>query len=1059
MNYRGQQQNSNVISLERSNLPTEATPGCQPSLWPTEEQLRALVEISAQIVWTTDAKGELVEVSPSWCDFTGQGYAECVGSGWQNALHPDDRPQVIAKWQVAVATGSPFVSEHRMWHTSGEWRWILSRAVPLRNKEGAICSWAGMNKDITERKRTEMAWRELTDNMAAAQRIAHFGSWEVNLTEDLQFDAPYLWSDECYRIFGFEPASFAVTNDRYFRSIHPDDYARFMEIAQRDLHEGRNGSYEYRIVRPDGSIRYIHEQSLIVLDEHTQRPRKLVGMSHDITTRKVAENALRAEQERLNKIAATLPGIIYVFRQQLDGAITPIYTSPGITAFLGSETEAINDILKLFRWVHPEDLPKIYAAMAESAETLKKQTIEYRILLPDKGLLWMESIAVPEREPDGHVLWYGFITDITERKRSQEQLHYQANLLQNVTDAIIATDLNLHITNWNQGAEILYGWQPDEVMGKPLGTIVPTDYAGETAEKVFQEFWEQGSWKGEVIQQHKNGARLNVMTSVSLIKDSAGNTIGTIGVNRDISLRKRTKEALRQSEERLKLALATAQMGVWEWEVAADRVFWSPECYAIFDLEHIGNSLQAFINLVAPEDIHDVMATLHEALSNQTMYSAEFRIVRSSGEIRWVYTLGRATCDKSGKPLRVIGIIQDITERKRAEEVQTALEEQLRQAQKMETIGRLAGGVAHDFNNLLTVIQGYCDLMLAKMASDNPLRGKLEQIQKAGKRASALTGQLLAFSRKQMLSPTVLDLNHLVTNLQGMLERLIGEDITLATVLQPGLWSVTADPSQLEQVIMNLVINARDAMPTGGLLTIETANLEHDHVQFPTKLGSTQSAVRSGPCVMLAVTDTGCGMSQETQAHMFEPFFTTKELGKGTGLGLATVYGIIQQSGGDIFVYSEPGHGSAFKIYLPANAELIKQQMANFAPAVPERGHETILLVEDEEMVCRLVQAALEDKGYTILEAHYASEALAIANHYPGTIDLLMTDVVMPQMSGRELSERLLLLRPELKVLFTSGYTDDSVVRHGLLTAEVEFLPKPFSPGGLALKVREVLDK
>lgn len=1046
---------------ERRHLVQDSTERKQAAaaLRTTEEQLRALVDISAQIVWTTNAQGAIEEDSPSWRAFTGQSYAEWVSNGWQKMVHPDDRPLVIAKWQEAVTTGAPFMSEHRMWHRRGEWRWTLARAVPLRNNDGTIRAWVGMNTDVTKRKQVETAWRELTENMAAAQRIAHFGSWEVNLTADLQFDEPYLWSDECYRIFGFEPASFAVTNDRYFRSIHPDDYARFMEIAQRDLHEGRNGSYEYRIIRPDGSIRYIHEQSLIVLDEQTQRPRKLVGMSHDITTRKMAENALRAEQERLKQIAATVPGVIYVFRQQSDCAITPIYTSPGITAFIGTEAAEINDVSQLFTWVHPEDLPTLYTAMTEGAQTLKKQTIEYRVLLPDRSILWMESIAVPERDADGSVLWYGFITDITERKRAQEQLHYQANLLQNVTDAIIATDLNFHITNWNQGAETLYGWRAEEVMGKRLGSIIPSDYMGEPEEKVLQDFWTQGLWKGEVVQQQRTGVKLNVMASVSVIKDSAGNAIGTVGVNRDISQRKQIEEALRQSEERLKLALATTQMGVWEWDVAADTVFWSPECYAIFGQAYFGNTLHDFTALVAPEDVNDVMTTLHEALANQTMYSAEFRITRPNGESGWVYNLGRATYDKRGKPLRMIGIVQEITERKRAEEAQATLEDQLRQAQKMETVGRLAGGVAHDFNNLLTVIQGYCDLLLAKMASDSPLRGKLEQIQKAGKRASALTGQLLAFSRKQMLSPTVLDLNNLVTNLQVMLGRLIGEDITLATVLQPGLWSVTADPSQLEQVIMNLVVNARDAMPTGGRLTIETANLQYDQVQFHTKLGSTQSAVLSGPCVMLAVTDTGCGMNEETQTHMFEPFFTTKELGKGTGLGLATVYGIIKQSGGDIFVYSEPGHGSTFKIYLPANAEMIKPQIANFAPTIPERGHETILLVEDEEMVCRLVQAALEDKGYTILEAHYASEALAIANQYPGTIDLLMTDVVMPQMSGRALAERLVVLRPELKVLFTSGYTDDSVVRHGLLTAEVEFLPKPFSPRALAHKVREVLDK
>lgn len=426
--------------------------------------------------------------------------------------------------------------------------------------------------------------------------------------------------------------------------------------------------------------------------------------------------------------------------------------------------------------------------------------------------------------------------------------------------------------------------------------------------------------------------------------------------------------------------------------------------------------------------------------------------IRKDGSTIFVRESALVIYDENRKVLYYDGTFEDITERKQAEEAQVKLEEQLRQTQKMESIGQLAGGVAHDFNNLLTVIRGYCDLMQTQMSGGDPRLEELEQIRRASERAATLTRQLLAFSRKQMLAPTILDLNDLVANLRKMLERLIGEDITLSTVLQPGLWPVIADSGQIEQVIMNLAVNARDAMPTGGRLTIETGNisLDDDYITFesPTK-----------DYVMLVVTDTGCGMDKQTQARVFEPFFTTKELGKGTGLGLATAYGIIKQSGGNITFYSELDRGTTFKIYLPVD------KSATYNLAVPQThsaipgGNETILLVEDEEIVRSLVRTVLQANGYTILEAQRGDEALALAQQYDGSIDLLLTDVVMPLMSGRKLAEQLKVFRPLTKVLFMSGYTDDRVVRPGVLAAEVEFLSKPFSPSLLASKVREVLDK
>jgi signal transduction histidine kinase/ActR/RegA family two-component response regulator len=381
-------------------------------------------------------------------------------------------------------------------------------------------------------------------------------------------------------------------------------------------------------------------------------------------------------------------------------------------------------------------------------------------------------------------------------------------------------------------------------------------------------------------------------------------------------------------------------------------------------------------------------------------------------------------------------------------------EEQLQQSQKLEAVGRLAGGISHDFNNLLTAIMGYSDLTLNRLSEKDPLKRNLIEIKKAGERAAALTRQLLAFSRKQVLQPKVLDLNIVVSDLEKMLRRMIGEDIELTTSLQPQLGNVKADPGQMEQVIMNLVVNARDAMPAGGKVTIETANVYLDESYARQHL-----AVASGPYIMLAVSDTGTGMDAETQTHMFEPFFTTKEAGKGTGLGLSMVYGIVKQSGGNIWIYSEMGRGTTFKIYFPRVAASAEKYTHSAAALDIPTGSETILLVEDADMVRDLAREVLEEiSGYRVLEAANADAAFMICEKHQGHIDLLLTDVVMPGGSGSEVSAKVRALKPDIRVLYMSGYTDDAIVRHGVLEAGLNFIQKPFTPNALALKVREVLD-
>jgi len=433
--------------------------------------------------------------------------------------------------------------------------------------------------------------------------------------------------------------------------------------------------------------------------------------------------------------------------------------------------------------------------------------------------------------------------------------------------------------------------------------------------------------------------------------------------------------------------------------------------------------------------------------THQPQPATTLGVRRADGRMAWgIFTAIPVSDPETGQTTGAVVTFLDITERKH-------LEEQLRQSQKMEAVGRLAGGIAHDFNNLLTAIIGYSQLLLGRLEAGNPMQEELEEIKKAGERAASLTRQLLAFSRKELLHPQVLDLNALVANLDKMLRRLIGEDIELVTIFGPRLECVEADPAQLEQVVLNLVVNARDAMPQGGKIVIETMNLELDEAYADQHV-----AVSPGRYVMLAVSDQGCGMDAETLKHIFEPFYTTKHHAEGTGLGLSTVYGVVKQSGGNIWVYSDVGRGTTFKIYLPQVNQVVDVGETEALSTVVAGGTETVLLAEDEKLVRKFVRSILEKNGYTVLEAHHGSEALRVALQHPGPIHLLLTDMVMPLMDGKLLAQRMVGLRPGIRVLYMSGYSENAVVHHGVLESGMAFIEKPFTVETLARKVREALD-
>jgi PAS domain S-box-containing protein len=512
--------------------------------------------------------------------------------------------------------------------------------------------------------------------------------------------------------------------------------------------------------------------------------------------------------------------------------------------------------------------------------------------------------------------------------------------------------------------------------------------------------------------------------------------------------KRRATEALADARERMRFALETAGVGTWEANLETGKSTWSEMIVRLHGRPPGGiDSVAALIDSIHADDWQRVRDRVKQSIGDHSEFRIEYRVIWPDKSTHWIAAIGRTVHDEQGRAVRAAGVALDITAEKN-------LEEQARHAQRMDSIGSLAGGIAHDFNNLLTAILGFNNMLLEDpflAQAPEQFREDLEQVRKAGERAALLTGQLLAFSRKQVLQPAVLNINTIVTNLTPMLRRLIAADVQLTTRLADDLGATIADAGQIEQVLMNLVVNARDAMPKGGVVTIETANLDLDdsharrHVDTP-----------SGAYVVLAVSDTGIGMTPEVQARIFEPFFTTKPPGRGTGLGLATIFGIVKQHHGNIQVDTAPGRGTAFRLSFPRVQQAIEPAVEAVAHDTAGAG-ETVLLVEDDDGVRMLARLILTRGGYRVLEGSHPAEAVRVAAAHDGTIDVLVTDIVMPGASGRTLAQGLLARFPNMKVLYMSGYTDDSVLRHGPLERGVFFLQKPFSPTTLSRAVWEVL--
>src|SRR5438874_3438980 len=618
-------------------------------------------------------------------------------------------------------------------------------------------------------------------------------------------------------------------------------------------------------------------------------------------------------------------------------------------------------------------------------------------------------------------------------------------LVEHSSDAVALLDETGAITYVSQAATRLLGYGVPELTGtNALGFLHPDDLA--LTERLCRQLLDQPGTpiRTELRARHKDGSyHLVEAVAVNRLDDPA---VGAVVANwRDITERLRAEQALRNSEQSYRSLVDGVRDVIFALSPGGEVTSLNPafeEMTGFPPAEWVGRPFEAFVH---PDDVPLALDLFGRVLQGEPRPTIQFRILTRAGTYR-VAEFSATAQLRDGRLTGILGIGRDVTER-------LGLEQQLRQAQKMEAVGRLAGGIAHDFNNILTAITGHADLLLEDLGHHDPRRADVDEIRRSAERAAGLTRQLLAFSRQQVLQPKVVDLNALVLDMDKLLRRLIGEDVELATVLDPTLGRVTADPGQLEQVIVNLAVNARDAMPQGGKLTLETRNIDLDATYT-----LEHSLVKPGPYVQLTVSDSGIGMDEETQAHAFEPFFTTKPRGQGTGLGLAMVYGTVKQSGGFIWVYSEPGRGATFKIYLP-RVDAPVESAAPPAPVErPPRGSETVLLAEDEPAVRAIARQALERQGYTVLAAPSGADALALAAQHGATIHLLLTDVVMPGMSGRDLADRLTAQRPGIRVLYISGYTDNAIVRHGMLEPGLAYLQKPFRPDALVRKVREVLD-
>jgi PAS domain S-box-containing protein len=902
------------------------------------------------------------------------------------------------------------------------------RLSPLNTQHGILmCSAI---RDISNRSRTEEDLRRLASIVASSDDAIIGKRLDGIITS---------WNAGAERMYGYS-AEEAI--GKSVRMLVPTDCPdEIPEVLERLKRGEIVDHFETLRARKDGKVFHIE----ITVSPIRDAMERIVGAStigRDISGRKRREGDL----SRLAAVVESSEDAI--IGKTLEGII--ISWNAGAERIYGySAAEMVGKSMKIL--APPDRCMEIVAILEKVKRGEKVQQFETIHMRKDGKQIQIALTISPIMDEMRRISGVSAIgRDITERKQMDVTIRKERDRAQQYLDIIdvilLALDLEGRITLINRKGCSTLGWEERELLGRDWIDACLPARTQDVLRRSFDKLLAGDLAYVENPVLTKSGEERMIGWRNSLLRDDAGRVIGTLSSGEDITERKRAEQDLLKSEARARTLVESNIIGIATGDLKGKLIDANGAFLGLvgFTRENLLSGEMRWDTLTPPEYHASDQRAVEQLRTTGVASPWEKQFFRKDGS-RISVLIGVTTRVAADGDIECVSFVLDISERKQ-------LEQQLRQAQKMEAVGRLAGGIAHDFNNLLGVIIGYSEIVEERLGQSDPLRPKAEQIKKAGQRAATLTRQLLAFSRQQVLEPKVLDLNAVVADTLKMLQRVLGEDIELIMVPGPELGRIKADQGQIEQIIMNLAVNARDAMPQGGKLTISTVNEELDEVYVRQHPG-----VVPGSYVMFAVSDTGCGMDRETQTHIFEPFFTTKELGKGTGLGLATVYGVVKQSGGYIWVYSEAGRGSTFKIYLPRIGEAITASDPAKGGKEIGRGWETVLLVEDAQPLRELARELLEDSGYTVLEAGSGAEAIQVAEQHQGPIHLLLTDVVMPGMDGPKVAECITRIYPGIKVLYASGYTDDAIVHHGVLDSGITLLQKPFTHATLTNKVREVL--
>ncbi len=1004
----------------------------EEALRQSEQRFRSFVENANDIVYAVTPEGIFTYVSPKWIEAMGEPVEAAIGRSFAHYVHPHDVHLCRDFLHTVLTTGEKQHSvEYRVRHADGSWRWHISNGSPLRDHNGNVTGYLGIARDVSERRRAEEAVQIRERYLQTILQTSADGFWVLDA------QGTFIEVNDAY--LAMSGYSRDELLGRQIGDLDIEDTPA--EIAARVRRIIANGSelFETRHRRKDGRLLPV-EISTTWMNEGGGR---FVCFCRDLTDRKQREEQLGL----LGQMLDAAPASISI--HNTDGGF--LYANQMTAALHGYDSEADFLAINLRDLDVPEykaTLPARFRAIAEEGEA-RFETAHFR----KDGSSFPLEVLAKAIEWDGQKAVLSIATDISERKRAELELNHSHQLLRYIIEhtngAVAVFDRELRFIYVSQRFLEEYNLPSEEIIGAHHYAIFPD----------LPQQWRdvhQQALAGKILRSDRDAyARADGLIDWTRWEcrpwHQADGTIGGIIVYTElITEQVRAEEELRRREQLLQKIFEILPIGLWFADKHGTLLRGNPMGVKIWGAEPKVPISEYGVfkawRLPSREPVQpDEWALTRTIRTGATIVDELLEIESFDGKRKTILNYTSPLLDDSGQVDGAIVVNLDISDRK-------ALEEQLLQAHKMESVGRLAGGVAHDFNNMLGVILGYSEILLEQLEDDQSMAAALHGIQQAAQRSADLTRQLLAFARKQTVAPKVLDLNATVTGMLTMLRRLIGEDIDLAWLPGEHLAPVKMDPSQIDQVLANLCVNARDAIKGTGKVTIETSN-----VTFDAAYCAQHSGFLAGEYVLLAVSDNGSGMDRDTLAHLFEPFFTTKEMGKGTGLGLAMVYGIVKQNHGFVNVYSEPGQGTTFNIYLPRYAVKADRAAKIETTKPAATGLETILLVEDEPMILDMTVAMLERLGYTVLPAGTPGEAIRLAREYVGRIDLVMTDVVMPEMNGRELTGKLLSMRPDLKRLFMSGYTANVIEHHGVLDEGVHFMQKPFSRISLAAKVREAL--